>query len=131
VDANGREINSLVIERVDREDQPAPTIKYKSWPSTLKVFHAALIEATLDFGFDYRIPAGPTVRAVDLDHASDAFCKTYVVKGRPDSTPEQIKESRALAFSRALDRAQKLDLIAARVEGTRQIVWTVSPFESA
>jgi hypothetical protein len=93
------------------------------------VFRAALVEAVLSSGFDYKIPAGPTVRAVDLNHVRDAFYKTYVVESDEDTTGEQQQDSRRRAFTRALDKAQALMLIAARVEGIKQIVWFVSPLD--
>jgi hypothetical protein len=130
-DINGKPLTSLVIEHLDDDQATSakPALKKTKWPASLKVFRTALIEATLSFGFDHKIIDGPVVKAVDIEHVNEVFSKIYVVKGKEDSTPEQIKKSRALAFSRALDKAQRLDLIAARVRGNQQIVWTVSPFE--
>jgi hypothetical protein len=124
-DANGRDLTSLVVERFDG-DAPKGN---KTWPPSLRVFRAALVEAVLSSGFDYKIPAGPTVKAVDLNHVRDAFYKTYVVESDEDTTGEQQRDSRRRAFTRSLDKAQALTLIAARVEGIKQIVWFVSPLD--
>jgi hypothetical protein len=124
-DANGRDLTSLVVERFDGDASKAK----KTWPPSLKVFRAALIEAILSFGFDYKIPGGPTVKAVDLTHVRDAFYKTYVVESDENTTATQQQDTRRRAFTRALDKAQALAVIAARVEGIRQIVWLVSPLD--
>jgi AAA domain/Bifunctional DNA primase/polymerase, N-terminal len=129
VDRNGRPITTVVIEHVDDDGGDTPTIKRVPWPASLKVFYRALLEALLGFGFDHRITDGPTVKAVDVEYVSEIFCKTYVVKSEPDSTPREVRKARANAFSRALDKAQRLGLIAARVEGTKQLVWSVSQFD--
>jgi hypothetical protein len=129
-DPNGKALTSLVIEPVDDAVPGSKPIKHNvAWPGSLKVFRAAFVEALLGFGVAHKIPDGPTVKAVDLDHVSDAFARTYTVKGREGSTAEQIKESRTLAFSRALERAQQRGLITGWVDGARQIIWPTSPFE--
>jgi hypothetical protein len=124
-DANGRDLTSLVVERFDGDASKAK----KAWPAGLKVFRAALIEAILNFGFDHKIPSGPTVKAVDLTHVRDAFYKTYVVESDENTTATQQQDTRRRAFTRALDKAQALTVIAARVEGVRQIVWLVSALD--
>jgi hypothetical protein len=124
-DANGRDLTSLVVERFDGDASKAK----KAWPPGLKVFRAALIEAILNFGFDYKIPGGPTVKAVDLTHVRNAFYKTYVVESDESTTAEQQQDTRRRAFTRALDKAQALTVIAARVEGIKQIVWLVSALD--
>jgi hypothetical protein len=128
-DANGRETTSLVMERLDGEASTGADGKKKTWPRALRVFRAAMIEAVLSSGFDYKIVSGPTVKAVDLDHVRDVFYKIYVVNSDPGAPEEQRQDSRKHAFSRCLEKAQALTLIAARVEGIRQVVWLVSPFE--
>jgi len=81
-DANGRDLTSLVVERFDGD---APKAN-KTWPPSLRVFRTALVEAVLSSGFDYKIPSGPTVKAVDLNRVRDAFYKTYVVESDEDTT---------------------------------------------
>jgi hypothetical protein len=124
-DANGRDLTSLVVERFDGDASKAK----KTWPPSLKVFRAALIEAILNFGVDYKIPSGPTVKAVDLAHVRDAFYKTYVVESDENTSTTQQQDTRRRAFTRALDKAQALTVIAARVEGVKQIVWLVSALD--
>jgi AAA domain len=128
-DANGRELTSLVVDHYDGNGSAgAPR---RDWPPSLKVFRAALIDALLGFGFDYKIENGPTVKAVDLRKVRDAFYKTYAVSSEDGSTAEQLRDSKKKAFARSLEKAQALQLIAARAETQRQIIWLASPLDGS
>jgi hypothetical protein len=114
-DRMGKEMTSVVIVPVEEEDCPASIPRGgRLWPKTLGVFHSALVEALLTHGFDFKIENCPTVRAVDLEKARDVFCRIYVVASDGGVTKEQQQDSRRRAFSRALEKAQALKLIAAR-----------------
>jgi len=127
-DANGRPLTSLVVERYD-ESANVGVGPRRDWPPSLKVFRAALVEALLGFGFDFKIEDGSTVKAVDLNKVRSVFYKTYVVDSDEGATREQMLDSKKKAFARHLEKAQQLQLIAARSEGNRQIIWLVSPLE--
>jgi hypothetical protein len=129
-DASGRPMTSLVMLRQEgtaEGDDPLP--KARKWPPSLRVFRAALAEALLDHGFDYKIPDGPTVRAADLEDVRATFYRTYLVTGDEGTDREQLQNSKRKAFGRAVEWAQRGNLIAARVDGQRQAVWFTSPFE--
>jgi hypothetical protein len=127
-DANGRPLTSLVLEHYDG-DKASPTAKKRDWPVSLKVFRGALIEATLNAGFDHQIESGPRVKAVDLNKVRDAFYQSYVAVSEATATAEERQNAKRMAFRRAVEKAQGLHLIAARSEGERQIIWLVTPFE--
>jgi hypothetical protein len=127
-DANGRPLTSLVVKRHDAGGN-APAQPLREWPASLKVFRAALVEALLGSGFDFKIENGPTVKAVELSKARAAFYKSYAVDSDDDSNVAQLQDSKKKAFARALERAQGLQLIAARFNDHRQIVWLVSPLD--
>jgi hypothetical protein len=128
-DANGRPLTSLVLERYD-SDGAGSAAKKRDWPVSLKVFRAALIEATLNAGFDHQIECGPRVKAVDLNRVRDAFYQSYVAVSEATATAEERQNAKRMAFKRAVEKAQSLYLIGARAEGERQIIWLVTPFES-
>src|SRR5262249_1453437 len=122
-DAGGRPLTSLVMLRYDgdvssdKENKPL-------WPRTLKVFRKALIDALVEHGFEFQIESGPKVRAVDLDRVRDTFFETYVVATDAGVTKEQKRDSKRKALWRAVERAQALNLIAARsLPDGRQFVW--------
>jgi hypothetical protein len=125
-DANGRPLTSLVLEHYDGGGS---TAKRRDWPMSLKVFRSALVEATLNSGFDHQIECGPRVKAVDLNRVRDAFYESYVAVSEATATAEDRQNAKRMAFKRAVEKAQGLHLIGARSEGERQIIWLVTPFE--
>jgi hypothetical protein len=130
-DSNGRDLTSLVVERYDVGGVNGSPAKKREWPTSLKVFRSALVEALLRYGFDHKIENGPTVKAVDLSKVRDAFYKSYVVASEEGGTAEQVQDSRRKAFARALERAQGLQLIAARADDQRQMIWMASALDES
>jgi hypothetical protein len=126
-DANGKDLTSLALERFDGD---GPTTKGpRPWPQGLKVLHKALVDAVLDFGFDHKIPDGPTVKAVELENVRAAFYRAYLAASDEDTGAEQQQATRKKAFGRAIEKAQSKGLIGALAEGRRRIIWFVSPFD--
>jgi hypothetical protein len=129
-DANGRALTSLVIERHEPEGPVGG--KGRKWPKRLKVFHDALIEATLSAGIDHQIENGAKVKAVDLEKVRAEFYKTYVVTGGEATHAEQRQDSKLKAFSRAVKDARVTNLISARaLDDGSQLIWLVAPFEQS
>jgi AAA domain len=124
-DASGRPLTSLVMGRHEGGADDFTT-KPRTWAVSLKVFRSALAEAILSFGFDHKIPNGPTVKAVDLERVRAAFYKLYVVAGDEATSAEGQQNSRRMAFKRAVEKAQAGSLIGAMSEGDRQVIWFAS-----
>ena len=122
-DSRGRPLTSLVIvphEMIAGETPGKP----HQWPPSLKVFHAALLEALLTAGVDHQIFQGPKVKAVDLEKLRFVFYTKAVVSSADDTSAESRQRARRAAFKRAVDQANAKHLIAACVlEDGTQLVW--------
>jgi hypothetical protein len=123
-DASGQVLTSLVMVRYDDSGHmPEQSIE---WPSNLKVLKSALIEALLSYGYDYKIESGPIVKAVDLEKVRFVFYKTHVVASHDATVSEHRLRAQRLAFQRGVEKAQRLGLIYARLEGETQLIWLAS-----
>ena len=99
-DANGRPLTLLVVERYDGSGN-AGVGPRRDWPPSLRVFRAALVEAPLGFGFDFKSEDGPTVKAVDLNKVRSVSYKTYVVDSEEGATREQHEKRGSAVAERA------------------------------
>ncbi len=128
-DSRGRPLTSLVIEPHELDGTEGKKGDGKSgWPKALRVFHDAIIEATLTAGIDYQIEGGPKVKAVDLGTVRRAFYALYVVATETTSDAPDTGSAKRKAFARAVDSARQRSLIGARaLENGKQLIWVVHP----
>jgi hypothetical protein len=117
-DRNGKLLTSLVL--VPAEAQPFATERNK-WPQTLTTFHISMVDALSRRGTPFQHQVGTLpVRAVDLEVVREQFYARYVV-GEDDAAARQNTLKKA--FQRGLTYAQERNVIEARNDGTRTLVW--------
>src|SRR5262249_22704860 len=87
-DSGGRPLTSLVLEPHEPNGSEAPGMPGSRWPGALKTFREALVEATLDAGFDFQVSGGPTVKAVNLEDVREAFYALHVAASDAYATEE-------------------------------------------
>ena len=94
------------------------------WPKSLQVFKTALDNTLVTTGERLRPSHDSSeVIAVDIEQVRPEFYKLYLVtKGESE---EQKQEARRRAFTRAVDDAQKHQVIGKTNHNGKQMVWSV------
>jgi AAA domain-containing protein len=122
VGQDGNAETTLVIDW-HTEGAPAKAPKEK-WPTSVRIFRDALIDA-LSGARPLSLAAdGPTVRAVEKEAVRQAFYSRYPAEGETES---QRQAARQKQFIRGVEQAQARGLIGIKVVDKAQFIWLCEP----
>jgi hypothetical protein len=120
VDPKLRPITTLAITWAT--EGSAIALQKDRWSKSLTVFRRVVTNMIDKLGKNvHPYTDGPVVRAVDTKVVRTEFYREYHVD--PDNTPEQQKDAKKKAFSRAINDAQGRALINLREIDGAQYVW--------
>lgn len=122
----GESITTCIVDwQTDRTSAAAVEAVKKKWPTSLRVFQAALQLALIEHGQDNRPFGndGPELRTVLSSHVRAEFMSSYATDGE---TEANRAEARKKAFQRAVKTAQGNGLIAAREITGNEHFWMVA-----
>lgn len=113
-------ITAGYIEFLEGAEEAEPQVV----PAKSKVprdFTEAFNEALADYAKDYAIPAGPTVKAVNVVEVRNRFVSRYITEN-----PEATTSAKYKAFTRALNTAKDEGMIAGvSLSQNVELIWRV------
>ena len=117
IDEDGESITVGILAEHDASHPPT-----KEWPANLTRLREAVDEATIDAGFDYDIPRGPTVIAISLEIVRSVYRQKHVAVSDDTKRPYRAPDS---ALDRDIQKASQMRLIGGAKIAGKQAVWVV------
>ncbi|MFJ7441287.1 AAA family ATPase [Methylorubrum thiocyanatum] len=122
----GESITTCIVDwQTDRTSAAAVEAVRRKWPTSLRVFQAALQFALIEHGKDNRPFGndGPELKTVMSSHVRAEFVSSYAADGETEAKRTEAKKK---AFQRAVKAAQGKGLIAVREIAGNEHFWMVA-----
>ncbi|MBR1131928.1 AAA family ATPase [Bradyrhizobium iriomotense] len=122
LDEDGDPMTAGYIEFSDDAGEATPQAVVAKVKSKIpRDFTESFNEALASYGQDYKIPEGPTVKAVSVTEVRNNFMRRYIT-----GNPEKTDSAKYKAFDRALDAARDENMIAgASLSQNKSLIWPV------
>jgi hypothetical protein len=121
LDEDGDPMTAGYIEFSDDAGEATPQAVVAKVKSKIpRDFTEAFNEALASYGQDYKIPEGPTVKAVSVTEVRNNFMRRYIT-----GNPETKTSAKYKAFSRAIEAAKNEAMIAGTsLSQTVELIWS-------